>query len=233
MIGIRQPALVARNWLLLHWAHVVGQPTLALHGLQRSGTNYLLQRLMRAGFPVENAIVLRRNSVRHKHFRWQDDKTTIPGILRPQYGNEIRARSLDEVHAIAGYAATCRHIVIRKHELAWLKSILNWGLRCNWYLNREDALAHGAEMLRDYKAYYEFWTIVGRVHPTRVLFVDYDSVTAVADQLQMALRTIGVRVDRQWPAHESVGEVPMSPADRAEPISENDIKQSFGPFTAA
>ena len=67
----------------------------AHHGIQRSGTNFLLNSLKRHHLRVINRHDLERNIPSHKHFRWYEDKSIIPKEIVKEYGNDVFASNVN------------------------------------------------------------------------------------------------------------------------------------------
>ena len=83
----------------------------AHHGIQRSGTNDLNSCLQSLGIYPLNAFDPARNNPRHKHFRWQEDKSTILP-MDERYQNNVTVPNIDRLNRRAGYPEGCRQIVI-------------------------------------------------------------------------------------------------------------------------
>jgi hypothetical protein len=153
------------------------RPTVAHQGIQRSGTNYLSGLLDQAGFFVLNRVDPPRSDPRHKHFRWQQDKSTI--VMHPAYRNDIQAASVLEANAICGWSRDEKHVVIFKEPTSWLSSIYRWGLTHGWIENEADflgdpLLAHG--WLREWDAYYGHWYALHRDAPSQVFVICYEDL---------------------------------------------------------
>ena len=149
-------------------------------GIQRSGTNFLrsvLEQTIRVR--VANAIDPVRNHPFHKHFRLQDQKTSI--VMDPQYQNDLRFTDLDSYLSAADRRAArdawpC--IVIYKDPVNWLESIMRWGLKCGWIPN-EDALLKTnlwSDWLAEYVAYYAKWMEFSEQSPEQVKLIQYEDL---------------------------------------------------------
>lgn len=206
--------------------HPKGSTPLALHGIQRSGTNYAEACLRRMRVrPVNLVIGHERDDPRHKHFRWYDNKSAIPAFLREYFDNDQHAADLATLNATAGYPPDCAHIVMRKDRTAWLASACNWGMRVNWFPpRREAALAALDVMGHDYDTYYAYWSGMAARHPDRVTLLDVERVTADLAALTDALDRFGVRYRRPPGFHGHIKEVPFSPGDRLRKITTKDIR---------
>ena len=197
------------------------------HGIQRSGTNYLNQRLWRCALPPLNSFDERRNSPRHKHCRWYSEKSLIPEFLTAQCGNSFNVSDIDELNSVAGYPRTAVHLVVKKEKLSWLASIVNWGLSCHWFSSKEEALANLNVLENDYRAYYEFWSQMSRVSPTQIRVLKLEDLQENFDFLSQALDQLGLTFD----CGEFKGvlsEVPMSPRGRAKIITKQDVELILG-----
>lgn len=184
-----------------------GRAPVAHHGLQRSGTNYLLQCLVSLRVPVVNMAEPSGCLPWHKHFRWQHDKQTIPSFIRRQYGNELIVDDVAGLNAAAGYPPETRHLVIRKDETDWLVSILNWSLYCGWVENKEAGLCAIPALLADHRAYHQFWQRLADREPERVRILD------------LAFHDHGFTGIFE--------EVPKSPPGRARPVVAHDVAMAL------
>lgn len=200
-----------------------GRALVAHHGIQRSGTNYLLQCLLSLRVPVLNAAEPAGSVPCHKHFRWQRDKRTIPGFIRHQYHNDVSVDSVARLNVAAGYPPDTRHLVIRKDEAAWLVSILNWGLRCGWFASKKAGLAELPALAADYRAYCGFWQRLAEQEPERVQIVDLAELIEEPRRLLVALRALGLGFDDRGFTG-VFDEVPKSPKARPRPVTAEDIE---------
>ena len=157
-------------------------------GIQRSGTNFLrsvLEKTIRVR--VANAIDPVRHHPFHKHFRLQDEKTSI--VMDAQYQNDLRFEDL-ESYLVAADPRAAREswpcIIIYKDPVNWLESIMRWGLKCRW-IPSEDALLETdlwSAWLTEYVAYYEKWMVFGEQAPQQVKLIQYeDLILASKDTL--------------------------------------------------
>ena len=204
------------------WAALSGRRVVAHHGIQRSATNYLLQCLKSLEVPVANAIDPARDQPRHKHFRWSRKKGAIPPFIRHQFGNTIYVESVEELNAAASYPHWVRHVVVRKDRRKWLKSILNWGLKCDWFADKEEALGSAAALLADYDAYYGFWEEIERRAPDQVALLPFEKLVANPMVLKDVLDGLGVPYNET--GYTGVfDEVPMSPKERPTVVLQEDV----------
>ena len=166
-------AVIGNGWNRRR-AERFGAGFVAHHGLQRAGTNYLLIALKDLGFYPLNALNPRRDHPRHKHFRWQPDKSMIrPGSA---FANTVKVETPEALDRAACYPAGTCHLVIQKAPEIWLPSVLNWGLRCKWWPDKSAALADVERVLEDYHAYHRFWYEMQRQAPQRVVILNYETL---------------------------------------------------------
>ena len=171
------PSGVKENILNLYefiFDYSKGQYPVVIQGIQRSGTNYLTAVLMSSDYRVLNKIDPKRSNPRHKHCRWQNDKTTI--VMDDRYKNERVVSSISEINAICGYPENQKHIVIFRSPDKWLNSIYRWGLENFWFNDEKDFfnLNLHESYLREWDAYYYFWQSMALQSPAQVLFVSHE-----------------------------------------------------------
>ena len=159
------------------WEKVFQQPNgtypLVIQGIQRSGTNYVTAVLSQSDYRIINKIDPARNCPSHKHFRWQEDKTTI--VMDARYKNTLIAKSIKEINKICDYPDNYRHVVIFRAPDKWLNSIYRWGLGCGWYKNEKEFFAKNLHnlFLNEWDAYYSFWQNISQISPDAVLFIEH------------------------------------------------------------
>ncbi|MEM1200477.1 MAG: hypothetical protein AAGI06_14330 [Pseudomonadota bacterium] len=198
-------------------------PCVAHHGLQRSGTNFLLLSLEKLGFKVLNKDEPERSGPRHKHCRWYAEKEHIPQFLACEYSNQLSANTIRDVDTLCGYPVRTRHLVIRKQADAALVSLLNWGLRCTWFSSKADALASLETLRADYERYYAFWDELAALTPQCVQIIDHEELVHDHGLLLSALHALEfdglpAEIDLTFSC------VPQSPADRKSVFSLSDLE---------
>ena len=199
---------------------------LAHHGMQRSGTNFLRECLALCDMRIINAFDPARSNPRHKHCRWYTDKAAIPPFLAAQYGNTLVADSIHAVNAICRYPADTRHIVLHKDAVGAVASLMNFGLRCNWFATKEDALAAGPALLADYRNYYGFWEELSARHPDYVQIISYDALVTDSSALRARLETLGFTLGA-LPDRFVFSEVRVSPTGRSKLVSADDVRAAI------
>ncbi|MDY6921020.1 MAG: hypothetical protein SV765_12520 [Pseudomonadota bacterium] len=199
---------------------------LAHHGMQRNGTNFLLLALKQMDIDVINEFDPQRNQPQHKHFRWYRNKDRIPDYIKHDYHNTLTVNSVDELNGLCGYPADTRHIVIQKRREDAVVSVANWGLRCQWFASKQDALENMPVIARDYDAYYDFWSGLAAAEPARVALVRFEALIEDTQSLTSALGRLGYSVG---PEHQRLqfDEVPQSPKNRAKQITAADYEAVF------
>lgn len=213
----------AANELLCKSNHQL--PCLAHHGLQRSGTNYLNQYLLRLKVYPLNSFDEKRSSPRHKHCRWYSDKRQIPSFLAAQYGNDFIVKNLTELNRICGYPSSAAHLVVYKEKRDWLVSILNWSWKCGWFAERRYALDAVRELSSDYDSYIAFWHHLSASYPRTVRLFTLNEVLANPSAMLSILDSIGIKVECNFDGNFS--ELPQSPKDRKMLFDCSDIPEEF------
>lgn len=221
-ILMRLPA-TPLNAIVLAKRALSGRVSLMHHGLQRSGTNYVNACLRRIGATPINTFDPRRASPRHKHFRWQPDKDSIPPFLRAQYGNREIAVDLQAIERIARLPKGCRHLVVRREETAWLASICNWGIGCGWFRGSEEAISAIPLLRADRRHYDAFWDGIAAANPAMVEIIDADEVRRDVARLTDALARLSIAVRIPDGFLGKIDSVPHSPASRGRDVTRDDV----------
>lgn len=167
-------------WFWRLWIRLKERPKgshpVVIQGIQRSGTNFLTALLDQADYRILNRLDPKRHDPRHKHCRWQDDKSTI--VMDARYCNTLSASSMNDLNELCGYAPDLKHIVLFRAPEPWLNSIFRWGLEAEWYPS-EDAFfeqkLHVA-YLSEWDAFYTFWQERQREEPHKVLILSHEKL---------------------------------------------------------
>lgn len=197
------------------------------HGLQRSGTNYLLLWLHFKGIAVINHRDPCRDSPLHKHCRWQHDKATLIDPVMRDYANDFRVSDVDELDAVCALGDQPLHLVLLKERIAWLTSMANWGLNVGWFADKPDALAAIGRLAADYDAYAAFWQGLARAAPDRVMLAQLDTLLSDPAALEAQLAEAGLILKAPGEPLR-VDEVPRSPADRAKIVTREEVRRAPG-----
>jgi hypothetical protein len=198
-----------------------------LHGIQRSGTNYLHQYLLKSGIKVFNFLKRPgppRNHPKNKHFRWYADKDAIPPVIRKQYANTITANSLDEINTICKYPSNLHHFVTIKKKEQWIVSILNWGFRCNWFSSVDNAIENVPVFSIDYDNYYNFWRSLKASNPSRISLVSIESIMSDVKAFNVFLSEI-CNLESIPTFNGVFRELPDSPINRKNYFNDENLKR--------
>lgn len=195
---------------------------IAIHGLQRHGTNYLSQCLLHLRVAQVNGVDPERNHPSHKHFRWYENKAAIPDVIRHQYGNTETAKSIFELNQLSGFYPETKHIVIFKSRIEGIKSILNWGLRCDWFQDKGHAISYAKDFVDDYNEFFNFWWGMHSRYPESVQVIYYDNLAEDIASLVEKLEILGISPPNLTGKLE-IEQVPQSPAGRCHLISQDDL----------
>lgn len=195
---------------------------LAHHGLQRSGTNYLNECLWRCGNAPLNSFDEPRHSPRHKHCRWYYKKNLIPSFIVKQYGNNYYVKSLNELNEIANYPTNTIHIIIKKEFYSWLASIINWGLKCEWFSDKDDAMNNLNQLMIDYNHYYDFWYDFQTRYPSEVSVLSLEKILEDFNIIIDDQKKLGLIVKHKN-FNGYIPEVNMSPVNRNKLVSRADV----------
>ena len=101
-----------------------------IRGIQRSGTNFLENLSQRMNLKVINQGNIPRNSPKHKHFRVQNDKSSI--FMDKQYFNEIYVENIQDLNFLVLKEKKLKNILIIKDPINWILSINRWAKKCGW-----------------------------------------------------------------------------------------------------
>lgn len=196
------------------------QSSVAVHGIQRSGTNFLSRCLKEVNVRVLNSRQ-HRSSNWHKHCRWYAEDL-IPGFLGSEFRNSYSARSFLEFAEATRYPANTLHLVIRKRRAASITSLCNWGLRCGWFSDEGDALGSIPLIAADYDRYYEFWDSMHMDAPDKIKLIDYHLLKESSFYLLEPLRQAGLEVSYASDIF-SFEEVSQSPRNRSQLVVEAEV----------
>lgn len=217
------PSSLANNMLLLF---IKDNKFIAHHGIQRSGTNYLNECLWSCGIFPLNSFNEKRNSPKHKHFRWYVDKELIPDFLRNNYNNNVQVNNIYELNDIAGYPKDCSHIVIKRKKEDWLVSFLNYYLHYGWFPTQEDALHCVDQILIDFNNYYQFWESMQEKHPSKVIVITYEAILNDFRTFLKSLSTLNIKPNcRNFDG--KIMHVPMSNKTKRKILHISDLESYF------
>lgn len=213
------------NRIIQSWVFFTGSRGIVHHGLQRSGTNYLNDCLWICGTPPLNSFDDKRNSPRHKHCRWYANKKAIPEFIAEKYNGTLFVDHIEAINTICGYPSNTAHLVVKKNENDWLASIMNWGIKCNWFKNKCHAVENLDFLIADYENYYKFWKTFSLRFPQRVSVIDLGSIYKDFQFLINSLSRLGLKIKRS-DFRGQIEAVSMSPLNRAKIVTTDDIKKA-------
>lgn len=193
---------------------------IAHHGIQRSGTNFLLLCLKRYNLKIINRHDPERNDPAHKHFRWYENKTIIPQEIHDQYYNTTTVNNVTDLNKASNFPIDTKHIIIYKERHASLVSMLNWGLRVGWFNTKHDAISAAGNYLNDIDAYNKFWVDLSKLFPEYIQLVCYKDVVRDNTVLSDALLRLGFEVNS---INLQFEEIPHSPKSRKSEITHDDV----------
>ena len=118
-----------------------------IRGIQRSGTNFLENLSQRMNLKVINQGNIPRNSPKHKHFRVQNDKSSI--FMDKQYFNEIYVENIQDLNFLVLKEKKLKNILIIKDPINWILSINRWAKKCGW-ISKEKNLTDDFDLMSKY-----------------------------------------------------------------------------------
>ena len=127
------------------------------YGLQRSGTNFLHQLMLKNFADVKFLNNEERALPTHKHFRLYDDKEFVP---EEKYHNDLHFASFEEFDEAAQYHTgvdDLKYLVIVKNPFSWYLSITKMAESLSWPSFKADA-EFQEHFVRDFNGFYEKWS---------------------------------------------------------------------------
>ena len=88
-----------------------------------------------------------RNSPKHKHFRVQNDKSSI--FMDKQYFNEIYVENIQDLNFLVLKEKKLKNILINKDPINWILSINRWAKKCGW-ISKEKNLTDDFDLMSKY-----------------------------------------------------------------------------------
>jgi len=196
--------------------------SVAYHGLERNGTNYLASCLSQTSFTILNDHISNRRRYGHKHYRWYQNRLAIPSFYRKYYFHRNDIQSLSQLNRLCGFPNNTIHLVIKKDPTAACVSFMNFAIRSLYYRNKKNALSQQSAILSDYHEYYSFWTNLSLKYPKNVRIISYenfqteflnfvhDAIGSTAQMYETKIRT-------------NVTKVNMSPPNRVSYVFPEDL----------
>lgn len=141
-------------------------------GLQRSGTNLLAKKLQIMDCMVLNAIDPERSSIKHKHFRIQNNKNTISNKL---YYNQEYIYNLNDLVERLYTSKDFFFVGVYKDPFAWIESMCRWE-RTDKKLGDHEINVFVESQLSDWFSYYSAWYKLSKSNPDKVILLDIDDI---------------------------------------------------------
>jgi len=163
-----------------------------LYGMQRSGSNYTEQLLLRNFQNIRfHNDTHSRCLPTHKHFRLYDEKSAIPGA---RFYNTFTYASFEDFKQHAGQVADREiniYIVVIKDPYSWYLSYKKHA-RKNKFIYLKRVL--NSHYLMDYNLFYRKWLDFSIEAPEKVLLLKYEDLI---EDLNGTLQRIGEKFDLQ------------------------------------
>lgn len=125
-----------------------------IRGIQRSGTNFLEKILSELDTKIINKGNIGRDRPEHKHFRIQDNKSSI--FMDKQYFNSIYVENIQDLNLKSYNKKDIKNILIIKDPVNWVLSINRWAKKCNWIPNNND-LRNDFELMTKYLKEWDYF----------------------------------------------------------------------------
>ena len=191
---------------------IVKRFPIAIHGIQRSGTNYLEILLeKRFNLSILNKNIEERGDSKHKHCRYYKNKKNIPHFISKQYGNNFEVNNIFDINKVCNYKSDVRHLVIFKPINESIFSLVNFGIRVDWF-KKEDAINSMKLLIEDYKSYYAFWEHVSNKNKDLVQLINYKDLVKDVNNLTAKLNYMGYKFGNM--KNFKIETVPVSPKNR-------------------
>ena len=150
-----------------------------LYGLQRSGTNYLIE-ILKTDPKINFINGSERNVFTHKHYRFHNIKKIIP---HKQFYPISNIKSVDDIF---NKIQVDKIIVIEKNIYHWYDSILNWATQCNWrFINKE----FSEEFIEDHYYFHNFFK-----NNDKIIYILYEDLLFNKNNVINNLKLNGINV---------------------------------------
>lgn len=169
-------------------------------GLNRSGTNYLKELLLKH-FDLTFLNAEERDHPLHKHFRIYKDKTIIG---RSNFLNNLQFDSFNDFEktALSGKAAEI-YFIISKDPYSWNLSYRKWGEKNNW-----GPAPHPP--ILEYNEFYRKW-LEFSTESSKIYFVKYvDLITDRVNTLEKIKERFGLNLINKIDLNNRIKKVPRS-----------------------
>ena len=151
-----------------------------IRGIQRSGTNFLEKILENKKIQILNhGLINRKNNIKHKHFRVQDEKNTI--FMSDEYVNNIHINNLKDLNESEEQN---KNIIIFKDPINWIVSINDWAIKCKWIKNNENVFLdkYLYRYLKEWDCFHSKWHHLATNNKNSVLMIQWENI--LYDEIQ-------------------------------------------------
>lgn len=145
-----------------------------VRGIQRSGTNFLEKILENKKIRILNyGLINKKNSIKHKHFRVQDEKNTI--LMSNEYVNRIYVNNPEDLNESKEQA---KNIIIFKDPINWIVSINEWAIKCKWIKNNENVFLdkYLYRYLKEWDCFHSKWHYLASKGKKNILMIQWESI---------------------------------------------------------
>lgn len=165
-----------------------------IRGIQRSGTNFLEKILSELDTKIINKGNIERNKPQHKHFRIQDNKSSI--FMDKQYFNSIYLENIQDLNLKSCNKKDIKNILIIKDPVNWILSINRWAKKCNWIAKDKNLTDDYDLMLKylfEWDCFHLKWLQFSKDKEYLLILQWENLITNFQENLKMITDFIGVK----------------------------------------
>ena len=165
-----------------------------VRGIQRSGTNFLEKILSELDTKIINKGNIGRNKAEHKHFRIQDNKSSI--FMDKQYFNSIYVENIQDLNLKSYNKKNIKNILIIKDPVNWVLSINRWAKKCNWISknkNLTDDYDLMSKYLFEWDCFHLKWLQFSKDKEYLLILQWENLITNFQENLNMITNFLGVK----------------------------------------
>ena len=196
----------------------------AIHGMERSGTNFLAQCLESLEICVVNKYVRGRENMAHKHHRWGYSAEEMPPFYLGSYQSRNIALNQTELNQKSGLPAETKHVIIKKERVEAVASFINFGIRGLHYKTKKEALNCVFDVAEDYRKFYDFWERLAATS-RGIILVDYHDIVAEPLRLISLLSDAGCTLTQHPTVSFTFQSVNMSPKSRKRFVATHEVQE--------
>tara|TARA_B100000989_G_scaffold294411_1_gene273486 strand:- start:4357 stop:5076 length:720 start_codon:yes stop_codon:yes gene_type:complete len=145
-----------------------------VRGIQRSGTNFLEKILENKKIQILNyGLINKKNNIKHKHFRVQDEKNSI--FMSDEYINSIYINKLEDLNESKEQN---KNIIIFKDPINWIVSINDWAIKCKWIKNNENVFLdkYFYKYLKEWDCFHSKWHYLASKYKKNILMIQWEKI---------------------------------------------------------